>query len=680
MRQRGSRDISTLVSSIRPIYSNFHSDTMMGKMNSRDSLLYISLCKEVISGEVEIAAVVDDLFTTPSSPTAQFLLTLFSRQFGSDLFFRILHRPMIELIEMIKAIGPHSIVIDPSELSKSRSTAGPSNTILRDKKAKSNFNDGITYAIRAAGHFVDSIKAFPSILPNPVKVLLKHAFTKLVNKAWLKDIGHEHARLKFQKALLRLVINQLLLPVVMTPETEGLTNLKIEDDERETIQIITDILRKTVDKTNYIGDHYSTLNAFILNSHEQLMSALDVCLEVEDSSEVDLVISSFTTHFSTAESFIQYPVNDIMTLALFLIKYRKHVELFQGRDLLYGHLEQMSDIGSEVAKSSDNLKVNLQMKNQFLHDFNSVSVCAGCGVPMPKDLAIISTTHNALIKTLKSKEEDEYLIAVENVCRQIPKFSALSLDDLSQKFRKTIEAMLSTPNPNYRLLFELRAADEKVQDLMSRDFSMDYLLFELSLRLKDRHNYKQYLRRLQEGVHHIVGAQEQYFEILREKEKDLTTALDNIVNFRTTLHPTEKEMKKMAYFKLEQTHFKEMKKRKILDLPADIEHDIAGNVSIGLLEANGVLERLEHGFRRDTRQALNLHYSHHKLKGWHFEIIFNKGDNTDMVGQFDISNQDFFALKRAANSEAKLDIPNIGTFKLGPFIIFLNSRMRRQIV
>ncbi|CAG9322858.1 unnamed protein product [Blepharisma stoltei] len=683
MRQRGSRDISTLITSIRPIYSNIHLDAMMGKLISRDSLLYISLCKEVIAGEIENANMIDDLFVVPGCPTAQFLLSFFSRDYGSDLFYKILHRPTNELLDMVKAIGNNGIVIDPIEVSRLTQRQGSgqtANSVIKEKKAQSAFNDGITYAIRAAGYFIDTIKAFPSILPTPIKILMKHTFSKMANKAWLREVGHEHARLKFQKALLRLMITQLLLPVIMTPETEGLTTQTIEEGERDTMSIITDIIRKIVDKTCFIGDHYSTLNSFILTSHEQLISTLETCIEVEDSSEVDLIISSFTTHFSVIDSFIHYPVNDIITLSIYLIKYRKQVELFPGRDLLYDHLDHMSDIGSEVAKSADNFKINLQMNNHFLYDYDEVSVCAGCGVPMPKSLAITTRTHSTLIKHLHVREEDEFLVSIENASRQIPKFSAITLEELSTKFRKTIESILSTPNPNYKILFELRAADEKVQDLMSRDFSMDYLLFELSKRLKDRHSYKQYLRRLQEGIHHITAAQEEYFHNLREKEKDLTAALDTIANFRTSLHPNEKEMKNMSYFKLSQTHNLVMKKRKILDLPADVQHDVAGNVSIVTLENNGVIERLEYGFRKDTKNSLELHYSHHKKKGWHFEIIFNQGESSDMIGQFNLSNEEFLNLKRSANSEAKLDIPNIGTFRLGPFIIFLNSRVRKQVV
>jgi hypothetical protein len=51
-----------------------------------------------------------------------------------------------------------------------------------------------------------------------------------------------------------------------------------------------------------------------------------------------------------------------------------------------------------------------------------------------------------------------------------------------------------------------------------------------------------------------------------------------------------------------------------------------------------------------------------------------------LIGQFSIRNKEFLDLKRTANSEAKLEIDHVGTFRLGPFIIFLNSKMRELIV
>ena len=115
-------------------------------------------------------------------------------------------------------------------------------------------------------------------------------------------------------------------------------------------------------------------------------------------------------------------------------------------------------------------------------------------------------------------------------------------------------------------------------------------------------------------------------------------------------------------------------------MPSGIDHEIVGDIPINLLEKHGVIERLAHGFHNETKKGLALHYSHDKKLGWKFEIIFSSGKSKDLIGQFYISNKEFIDIKRTGNSEAKLDIKDIGIFKLGPFILFLNSKIRENIV
>lgn len=208
---------------------------------------------------------------------------------------------------------------------------------------------------------------------------------------------------------------------------------------------------------------------------------------------------------------------------------------------------------------------------------------------------------------------------------------------------------------------------------------MEYLLFEVSKRISERHSQRSYLKRLNEGIHIIKSAQATYLDFLSHKQEDLKQALENVTFFRTNLNPTEKEMQKMALFKLETTHLKKMKAKKMYDMPAGIEHEIVGDVSISYLEQVGVIEKLTYGFRRETKQGLNLHYSHSKDSGWKFEVIFSSGKNKDLIGQFQLDNKEFIDVKRTANSEARLEVKEIGVFKLGPFIMFLNSKVRENI-
>ena len=97
-------------------------------------------------------------------------------------------------------------------------------------------------------------------------------------------------------------------------------------------------------------------------------------------------------------------------------------------------------------------------------------------------------------------------------------------------------------------------------------------------------------------------------------------------------------------------------------MPTGICHKIIGHIPIVTPEKLGVIERLEYGFRRDTKTGLILHYSHSRALGWNFEVIFTKGSNKDLVSQFSITNQQFLDIKRITNSETKHEVKNVGVF------------------
>ena len=111
-----------------------------------------------MSREVEIVKKIGELYTTSSYISAQFLLSFFSRVYGNDLYLIILSRAISEVVNMIEAIGPEGFSIDPS----------------------------------------------------------------VVNKAWLKEIGRESIKNKLHKAMLKLLIDQLITPVIISLEVEGL--------------------------------------------------------------------------------------------------------------------------------------------------------------------------------------------------------------------------------------------------------------------------------------------------------------------------------------------------------------------------------------------------------------------------------------------------------------------------
>ena len=71
-----------------------------------------------MSREVEIVTKIDELYTTNSYTSAQFLLTFFSRVYGSNLYLIILSRAINEVVNMIEAIGPEGFSIDPNVVNK----------------------------------------------------------------------------------------------------------------------------------------------------------------------------------------------------------------------------------------------------------------------------------------------------------------------------------------------------------------------------------------------------------------------------------------------------------------------------------------------------------------------------------------------------------------------------------
>ena len=678
MQTRGARDLPVTIKSIRTVFSHYSSQD-----KSRESLLYLSLCKEVISSEIGLVDRLDDLFSSGSCLTAQFLLTFFSRDYGSELFSKLLFKSMNEALALIEAVGTDGFAVDIKQIANKgyRKVTGSAQTVLQDKRSKVSFDDAVVYTMRTVNLFVEGFKAFNGILPNTVKVLIKHAYSRIVQRAWLKEV-EINLREKMMIGILRLVVAQILIPVIVTPESEGLVTRNLSNEEREVFGLIADVIKKVVNNSSFIGDHYTSLNEFIKVSHTGLVNSIDSCIELEDSLSVDLVVSIFLSHLSRDESFIHFPVNDLITLLVMLIKYRKSVEL-SGRDELFDLLDSISEIGSVVSSTIENYKINLKMQNSFLIT-SSVSICSLCGVPMPSSIAVISEKKEKVVKTIK-QDNSGFIESFETVFRKIPPFACETLEDLSSNLRKLTEVMISVthkqgPNPNYKLMFDLRQADERANDLIARNYSLDFVLFELSKRMTERHSHRNYIQKLSEGVHIIEDAQSAYLQYLDGKIEDLETCVNNVKLFKTSLNPNQKEMKNMAIFKLQEKHLQMMKNKKLDDLPTDVRHQIVGDVKVKVLEKFGVIDKLAHGFKAGTVEHLWMHYSNDRNSGWKFEVIFAKGRVKDMIGSFVISNEEFIDVRRTANSESKLEVPGVGTIRLGPFIIFLNSRIREQVV
>lgn len=683
MRQLNTREINPFIKSVKMIYSNMSASGSNSSTHmSRDSLLYLALCKEVVSGEIALATRVEDLFTTSTSPTVQFLTTFFTREYGNDIYYKILKKPIKEFCEIIDVIGADNLILDPIAIARHNKSQrqGPIDTILKDSKARASFNDSVIYMTRGVSCFMNTLKGLPALLPNSVKILMKHAYFHMVKKIWLNEYSIEDLKQRFVQVLNRLIVSQILVPVILSPEVEGLTTVEASQRLRSQFGLLCDILKRIVENTSLLGDHFSTLNSFIANAHNELNESLNICLETEDSTEVDLVISTFLSHFDAVDTIIHYPVNDLISVSVCLIKYKASAEINPRTDRLYKILDQLGDVGTEVPRDPEELKVNLKMPNRFLYQDKNVSVCIGCGVPMPHNMGMPGSMQNSFIKKLEPGPDDDYVKSLEVVCRKIDKFSVNSLEELKEKLKKIIEFVMLSYNMDYSLVAELRNANEKVLDMISRDFSFDFLLILISQRLRQRQHFRYYLRRITEGIQHIENSQSSYIELLNSKLIDLQISLDDITFFRTNLKPDQKEIKKMAYFKLEQLHEKNIKSKRIRELPPDISHNIVGSIPMTLLEQNEVIEKMAYGFKRSGWKGLNLHYSHDRQKGWHFELIYRKKKTQDLIGQFDLTNERFIELKRTANSEALFEVPQVATFRLGPFIIFLNSRIRQQIL
>lgn len=438
IKQRGTKDLPLLIRIIRIIFSNLQSD------KSRESLLYLALCKEVISKEIGSALKLDDLFENSLCLSAQFLITFFSREYGSELYNRILSKPVIETINMMEAIGPDRFSIDPIDIASKakRKSSGTIETILQDEKVKSIFEENITFVMRCVGLYLENFKVFPGTIPYSIKLLLKHAYSQMTTRRWLKEAGENEIKIKIDLALLRLLVIQMIVPVITTPETEDLTKRQLSQKEREVTTLIGYIIKKIAEKSLFVGNHFSVLNSFIISSYEDLQSSLENCLEIEDSSAVDLLVAIFVSNFTDEPTTIQFPVNDLVTTILFFIKYRKSTELFTGRDIVFKLLEKVGEIGSEVPNSLDNYKVNLKMSNNFLYDSEDIAVCSACGVLMPRKLAIIEDSKENIIKILKI-DEDDFVDPIEKVFKKIPTFYAHNLEEISENLKKISEVFIN---------------------------------------------------------------------------------------------------------------------------------------------------------------------------------------------------------------------------------------------
>ena len=223
-------------------------------------------------------------------------------------------------------------------------------------------------------------------------------------------------------------------------------------------------------------------------------------------------------------------------------------------------------------------------------------------------------------------------------------------------------------------------ADEKIAELGARGYLMQDLVFELSVRACERHRVREYLKKMSDGVLVIESKFEEYLRYLVGKTEDLRESIDNVKNFRTSLGPSEDEAKKMAFFKLKKIHLSKLKKTNLNNLPFDLEHKIVGDIEVELLIKYGVIEKLSYSFQSTVVPYLFIHYSNDPESGWRFELIYSKGSTKDLISHFTFSNQYFLEIRRTANSESKLEIPKVGTFKLGPLMLFLNSKIREQVI
>ena len=383
---------------------------------------------------------VDELFSASGILCSQFLGTFFCREYGSDLFSRIFKDNVKQCLDIIEAVGADGIVNNIKELAK-KGYKGSDYTMIKDKKLKLTLDDSVLYTTRAVGKFIESFKSFPGVLPNSLKVLLKYTFSKIVSKVWLGEV-YEGINEKILKALLRLLIVQIMIPELISPETEGLIHRSLSEAEREVFGFFSEILKKVVNNTVYVGDHYSALNDFIKTSHETLIKSLETCLETDDSSEVDLVVSIFLSHFSKHDNFVHFPVNDLIFLLVTLIKYKKTIELHKTNDEVFELLTQIGDVGSLVITTLENYKVNLKLSSKFLAEPNNVMICSICGVPMAKNLALKGALNESIIRPI-SADPSGYIDYVELALRKIPSFHCTDTQELTGNLRKYIDVLVS---------------------------------------------------------------------------------------------------------------------------------------------------------------------------------------------------------------------------------------------
>ena len=679
MRRKGAKDIPRVIRSLRYIFSNINTKGKFLHVDKNaDSLLYLGLCKQVFAGEIEAASRLSDLFADASSPAVEMLLTFFSREAGSELLFKMFQRPLLSFLELVTALGDEGLIIDPLELAKAVKATAPLNSVLSDKKLKAMLKEKLLYFLKGIGFFLDTIKSTPAHLPPPVKILLKYAYDLISQRMWLQEVHvskSEESKLYLQ-AILRLFVLNVFVPVIRAPEQEGLFVDQINEKQRQALILVCDAIRKIVERSTYIGEVYESVNVFMAGAHTHLLEAMEASFEVEDSSEVDLIVTTLMQHFDYSDTFVHFTVNELVFLVLTLIKYRATVQLKSSdSDYLYNLIDRLGNIGEEVVISEENFKVNLRLKTKFLLENADLVTCKFCETPMPRYLAV-TDTRQAFIRQLTPSEADSPLLALEEMARRLPRFTAYSLTEVEVKLKAIIDAQIASNSPDYDLVFITRKAQEKVIDLINRDVSLENVLSDISRRFKARKFQGFYLRRISEGVQALNNAKDLFIDFYKTQRTDLSQALSNITSFRLNVRPNEKELKLLTQTRLLGLHLKNLKHRDVQHLPNEVEHDIVGSICIRDLEKLCILSHLEASYTVSQREKMHFHFSHSRSSGWHFELIYSNRAGQDLLGQFNLSNEQYFDLKRTANSEAETSIPGLGTFRTGPFVIFLNAKIR----
>ena len=62
--------------------------------------------------------------------------------------------------------------------------------------------------------------------------------------------------------MLKLLIDQLMIPVIISPEIEALCMKEIAPQIREILSSVGDIIKKIIKKSLFTGEHYSVLKNF----------------------------------------------------------------------------------------------------------------------------------------------------------------------------------------------------------------------------------------------------------------------------------------------------------------------------------------------------------------------------------------------------------------------------------